>query len=194
VTSVNELCDAVEKTRPDVVLLSVDSAQNSMAVLGVVTDIHARHPATRVILLLDSNHRELIIEAFRSGVRGVSIRTEKAATLSKAIRSVHSGQIWANTEQLHYLLEAFKATAPLRIVNVKGQTLLSERQRQLVTLVIEGLTNREIADRLHLSEHTVKNYLFRIFDKLGVSTRTELILYALSQQKSESTGPQDAAA
>jgi len=68
----------------------------------------------------------------------------------------------------------------LRVVNVQGSSLLTPREEQVVALVAEGLSNRDIAQELALSEHTVKKYLFRIFDKLGISTRVELVLYAVN--------------
>ena len=80
------------------------------------------------------------------------------------------------------MVEALATAQPLPIANSKGERLLTDREEQIVALVAEGLTNRDIAEHLGLSEHTIKNYLFRIFDKLGVSTRVELILYAVSHR------------
>ena len=71
----------------------------------------------------------------------------------------------------------------MRVIDARGAALLSRREQEVVRCVAEGLSNREIAQRLGLTEHTVKNYLFRIFDKLGVSSRVELILYAVSSAK-----------
>ena len=80
-------------------------------------------------------------------------------------------------------MEAFSQLAPLRVVNSEGLRLLAKREEDVVRLVAEGMTNREIAGELGLSEHTVKNYLFRIFDKLGISSRVELVLYVVSSTK-----------
>src|SRR5439155_12346332 len=99
--------------------------------------------------------------------------------LCKCIQSVHQGQIWANSEQLKYLVEALSEVTALRIVDAKGFKLLSAREEQVVALVADGLSNRQVATELCLSEHTIKKYLFRIFDKLGVSSRVELTLYAV---------------
>jgi DNA-binding NarL/FixJ family response regulator len=76
------------------------------------------------------------------------------------------------------------------ITDSRGTTLLSSREVSLVQLVAEGRTNRDISRELHLSEHTVRNYLFRIFNKLGVSTRLELAVYALNQRDINSSPPQ----
>jgi DNA-binding NarL/FixJ family response regulator len=194
VTGARELRSVFEQLKPHVVLISATLADGSLGNLKAIGEVRSRHPKTSVIVLLDSNNRELVVEAFRSGARGVFVRTEPVNILPKAIRSVHAGQIWANSKQLDYLLEALTAAAPFRILSAKGETLLSKRQQQLVALVAQGLTNHDIAERLCLSEHTVKNYLFRIFDKLGISTRTELILYVMSQRQSEPTPEGDAAA
>jgi DNA-binding CsgD family transcriptional regulator len=75
------------------------------------------------------------------------------------------------------------ATRPVRIVDAHGSSLLSKREEEEVALVADGLTNRQISEQLKLSEHTVKNYLFKVFQKLGISTRVELVLYALSQNR-----------
>jgi DNA-binding CsgD family transcriptional regulator len=84
-------------------------------------------------------------------------------------------------------VEAFSQLAPMRVVNADGMRLLTKREEEVVRLVAEGLQNREIAKELKLSEHTIRNYLFHIFDKLGVSSRVELVLYAASSAKSVPT-------
>lgn len=83
------------------------------------------------------------------------------------------------------MLAALREPQPLRVVNSTGVPLLTKREMAVVQCVAEGLTNRETAAQLSLSEHTVKNYMFRIFDKLGVSSRVELVLYVASQLQSE---------
>jgi DNA-binding NarL/FixJ family response regulator len=100
--------------------------------------------------------------------------------LCKCIQSVHQGQVWANSEQLQYLVEIVTQVPSLLMVNASGVKLLTHREEQVVALVADGLSNREVAHELGLSEHTVKKYLFHIFDKLGISSRVELVLYAVS--------------
>lgn len=100
--------------------------------------------------------------------------------LCKCLLRVSAGQIWANTEQLNYILEMISEVPSLRVLNSNGQNLLTPREEQVVALVAAGLGNRQIAIELNLSEHTVKKYLFRIFEKLGISTRVELVLYAVN--------------
>lgn len=143
--------------------------------------LHLAHPGTAKVLLVDQCDRELVIEAFRSGARGIfSLADANLRLLSKCILRVASGQIWANTEQLNCILELIAKAPSLRVLNSRGGRLLTPREEQVVALVAEGLGNRQIATELNLSENTVKKYLFRIFEKLGVSTRVELVLYAVN--------------
>lgn len=84
---------------------------------------------------------------------------------------------------MHCLLEALINAAPLRLVNLQGRRLLTKREDDVVKLVADGLSNRNVAHKLGLTEHTVSNYLFRIYEKLGISSRVELVLYALKQRQ-----------
>jgi DNA-binding NarL/FixJ family response regulator len=175
------IADEIIKTRPDVALISGVLRDGSFAGYSVLRAIQPMNLATRPVLLLEDCEHDLVIDAFRSGARGVFSRAESSERLSRCICTVHKGQIWANTREMEYILGELVATRPLRIVDVHGCSLLSKREEEVVALVADGLTNRQISEQLKLSEHTVKNYLFKIFEKLGISTRVELVLYALSQ-------------
>ncbi len=175
-----EIIARVKKELPHIALISARQGDNGAAGFALCREIRSTAPATRVILLLDSSEREPVIEAFRSGARGVFFRTESLRLLAKCILCVHASQVWAGSGELHYLLEAIAEPAPICLHSANGEALLSARELDVVGCLAEGLTNREIAQRLTLTEHTVKNYLFRIFDKLGVSSRVEVVLYALS--------------
>ncbi len=98
----------------------------------------------------------------------------------KCIRTVHNGQIWASNHELEFLLEAIVYSRPLHLSKIHSMSVLTPREEAVVRLVAEGMKNREISLKLNVSEHTVRNYLFRVFDKLGVSNRVELVLYALT--------------
>jgi DNA-binding NarL/FixJ family response regulator len=139
-------------------------------------------------MLIDASEHKQVVEAFRAGARGVFCRSESLTSLAKCIQCVSEGQIWANSRELRYLLEALGEAMPLRVIDARGTALLSRRELEVVRCVAEGLSNREIAHRLGLTEHTVKNYLFRIFDKLGVSKRVEVVLYAYSMGSGAETG------
>jgi DNA-binding NarL/FixJ family response regulator len=101
--------------------------------------------------------------------------------LLECIACVHKGQISAGTADLGYMLDALREPHPLQVANKAGVPLLTKREMAVVQCVDEGLTNRETAAQLNPGEHTVKNYMFGIFDKLGVSSRVDLVLYVASR-------------
>jgi two-component system nitrate/nitrite response regulator NarL len=177
------ILQAVALKKPHVVLVS--STLEDSATLGfeLTRQIRASHPETRIVLLMDTSNPSTVVEAFRCGAQGVFSRTESSKSLAKCISCVHQGQVWANSAELCYLLEAFRESEPMQLVDSRGEALLSKREQDVVRCVAEGLSNREIANRLKLTEHTVKNYLFRIFDKLGVSSRVEVVLYVFRLRK-----------
>lgn len=175
----------LRETNPDVAVVSLILANGSQEGFRVLRELQSLGLKTRAILLLDYRDREMIVEAFRSGAHGVVIRDESLETLSKCIHAVHQGQVWANSEQLEYVLLALGQGKPIHVQDAKGAVLLSKREEDVVRLVAEGLTNREISRELKLSQHTIRNYLFRIFEKLGISSRVELVLYCLQSRASE---------
>jgi DNA-binding NarL/FixJ family response regulator len=95
--------------------------------------------------------------------------------------------VWASSDELGYLLDTFFQTAPSRTLSDSCCKLLTPREQAVVQLVADGMSNRDIATQLTLSPHTVKNYLFRVFDKIGVSSRVELVLCALTSPMADST-------
>jgi DNA-binding NarL/FixJ family response regulator len=168
----------VKKEKPPVAVVSGKLGESSPDEFDLVREIRLQSPGTRVIVLLDSSERSTVTAAFRSGAQGVFCRTEPFRLLAKCIQCVDQGQVWASSTELHFVLEALSQPPLAGCLSVNGG-LLSARETDVVRCVAEGLTNREVAQRLKLTEHTVKNYLFRIFDKLGVSSRVEVVLYAL---------------
>ena len=169
-------------------------ADRTASGFDLARDLRTASPGTRIIMLLDSSERSAVVEAFLAGARGVFSRAESLKLLAKCIHSVHCGQVWASSRELQYVLEALCEPAPIRLLNGKGAGMLSVREMEVVQCVAEGLTNRETARRLGLTEHTVKNYLFRIFDKLGVSSRVEVVLYALGNSAAAARASEPVAA
>jgi len=163
------------QTRPEVAVISARLQDGPLAGLKVLRGLHASDHPLPVVVLLDSDDRELIVECFRSGARGVFRRSKPFEALCKCIQVVSQGQIWADTTELQYVLEGLAKTT--RISFSPGPVRLTKRQTEVVVLVADGLTNREIARQLGLSTHTVRNYLFRIFDKIGVSSRVQLAMF-----------------
>lgn len=167
----------LQTNHADVILLPGNQALN----FGLLRWLHVSHPAVAPVVLVESCDRELVVNAFRAGVRGLFLFNEAPLRmLCKCIKAVAGGQIWINSLQMHFVLEALSDVETLRVVNSHGKSLLTPREEQVVALVADGLSNREAANELGLSEHTIKKYMLRIFDKLGISTRVELVLYAVS--------------
>jgi DNA-binding NarL/FixJ family response regulator len=177
----NALIATAASHKADVLLISSTLDAEPGRAFEVLRDLRASHPQIRAVILMDSSKREAILHAFRAGARGIFSRHESMESLCKCVRSVHEGQIWASSLQMSFAVEALASTPTVRAVDANGLDLLSKREMEVVRSLAEGLTNREIAERLGLSQHTIKNYLFRVFDKLGVSSRVELLFMTLSQ-------------
>jgi two-component system, NarL family, nitrate/nitrite response regulator NarL len=167
----------------DVLLISSNLDNRAGRGFEVLRGVRALHADLRAVMLLDGTQGETILEAFRAGAQGIFSKNDSIETLGKCLRKVHEGQIWANTDQITTLVQALASSHNIRAVDARGLNLLSKRETEVVRGVALGLSNREIAERLHLSQHTVKNTLFRIFDKLGVSSRVELLFMTLSQER-----------
>lgn len=168
----------------DVLVIGATLEEQTNRGLSILRELRASRPGVRAVVLLDSCKPQVVLDTFRAGARGVFSRSDSIDKLSKCICCVHEGQIWANSREMSLALEALASTPTVSAVDANGLNLLSKREKEIVHSLAEGLTNREIAERLGLSQHTVKNYLFRIFDKLGVSSRVELLFMTLSQENS----------
>ena len=179
-----DLVDLVHSQKIDVAVIGCNLDEQPLHGIEVLRQLKSTWGGIRAIILLDSSKRDVVIEAFRAGARGLFTRHESLEMLSKCVRRVHEGQIWANTEQMGFAIEALAAAPTVRAVGANGIDLLSKRELEVVRCLAEGMTNREIATRLGLSQHTIKNYLFRVFDKLGVSSRLELLSLTLTQAPS----------
>jgi two-component system, NarL family, nitrate/nitrite response regulator NarL len=182
VSDSKDLFDLVASSQIHVAIVSSTLDQEQGRGFEVARELRQLCPGILVIMLLESSRRETVVEAFRAGAKGVFSTSEPLKFLCKSVRCVHQGQIWANATELDFALDALSTAPEVRAVDSNGIDLLSKREIEVVQCVAEGLTNGEIGERLGLSRHTIKNYLLRIFDKLGVSNRTELLFFTLSQQ------------
>jgi len=178
----SDCLQALRATEIDVVLVG-DTPTDHIHLIDILHGLHANYPPIRLILLLDSDDRSLVVDALRAGARGLFCRaSEPFRALCRCISVVHQGQIWASSEHISCLIEALRSPRSTRIVNAKGEGLLTARENQVVSLVAEGIGNREIAQQLGVKENTVKKSLLRIYDKVGISNRVELVLYALTNR------------
>jgi len=169
--------------KTDVALISEELLDGPEAGLKVLQKTR-KSQGTSAIMLLQRSKPEQVVNAFRDGARGVFYRTHSLKSLSKCIETVHKGQIWASNEDLEHLIKALSHLQPLHLNNPQGLPLLTRREEDVVRLVADGLRNREIAQQLKVKEHSIRNYIYRIFEKLGVSNRVELILYVFSHRES----------
>ena len=180
-----EVISDICKLHPDIAVISARLQDGALTGLQVLRELRPLQTRPRVIMLLDDDQSELVVESFRNGARGIFCRTELTTQLRKCILCVSKGQIWANNTQLERIVEALmQAPAPL----LTEITTLSKREDEIARFVASGLSNSEVAQRLSLSRHTVKNYLFRVYEKLGISTRIELVLYILNCSRQSDDG------
>ncbi|HMB82810.1 MAG TPA: response regulator transcription factor [Terriglobales bacterium] len=167
----------MQSNHADVVLI----AGNHLPDLGLLRWLRVSYPKIAPVLLAEDDDRELVVNALRAGAKGIFLFTHTPfPMLCKCIHCVFRGEVWINSQQMNYVLDALSEVPTLRVVNSNGRSLLTPREEQVVALVADGLTNRGVAVELGLSEHTIKKYLLRIFDKVGISSRVELVLYAMS--------------
>ena len=172
---------AVSLTRslkPDILLL--DLAMPTMSGLEALAALTTATSETRVILLTAAIEKKEIVEALQLGARGLVLKESATAVLLQAIPVVMSGQYWVGGESLVDLLQALRShSASKGVAEVPRAFGLTPRELQIVRAVVAANGNREIAEALAISEKTVKHHLTHIFDKVGVSSRLELALFAL---------------
>jgi two-component system, NarL family, nitrate/nitrite response regulator NarL len=171
----NECIKMLGKLKPDILLLDLRMPEKDG--LAVLTEVNFESLPTRVIVLTAAEDDRDVIRAMRLGARGVVLKQSASDLLLKSIRQVHEGEIWLDNRMTAEVIDAFKKSAESGQRHEKP--LLSDREKEVVQLVVEGFRNREIGEKLFISEQTVKNHLHNIFDKLGVSDRLELALYAI---------------
>lgn len=181
---INEVLQIARSAMVDIALISTALTEGPLSGMLALQKLQESCPGVKGVILFERAEAHLIVSAFRAGARGVLCPTRDGIEkLCRCVERVYDGQIWASSAELLQVLDAFAQSAPPRIVDAKGARLLTKREEEVVRLVEQALTNRQIAEKLHLSEHTIRNNLFRIFDKLGVSTRVELALYAATSSK-----------
>jgi two-component system, NarL family, nitrate/nitrite response regulator NarL len=163
------------KLKPDILLLDLRMPEKDG--LGVLEEVNFDTLPTRVIVLTAAEDDRDVVRAMRLGARGVVLKQSASDLLLKSIRKVHEGEIWLDNRMTAEVIDAFKKSSEAG--QRREKPLLSDREKEIVQLVAQGFRNREIGEKLFISEQTVKNHLHNIFDKLGVSDRLELALYAI---------------
>lgn len=180
----SELMPALTTDSIDLVVIGAEAQSDLGDGFDLANLLDRSHPHVSIVMLLNVSSQESVIKAFRSGARGVFSRLQSMPEFFDCIEHVRKGYIWAGRQETNSLMDAFRSIPAFSLVSVREAQSLTARELQVVQSAAKGKTNRAIASELSLSEHTVKNYLFRAFEKLGVSSRVELLFYlALQNQR-----------
>jgi len=183
---VGEACDGVEavnlvrQLKPEILLL--DLAMPRRPGLEALREMGSDSESVRVILLTAAAEKDQIVEALQLGARGVVLKDSATQILLKSIRAVMNGEYWVGRESVSNLVQYLRG-----LVGTSGDTArkkrygLTPRELEIISAVVAGYANKEIAEHFKISEDTVKHHLSNIFDKVGVSTRLELALFAVNQ-------------
>ena len=181
-----EVLEVLRQHEPDILLL--DLKMPGLDGLGTLQRLQAAKNKTRVIVLTASDDKNEFVQAMKLGTSGIVLKQTATELLIKSIRKVHAGEIWLDSYTTQAVIRQFVAgddasvppSAPLPAASrERERSPLSQREREIVALVAQGFKNKEMAEKMFISEQTVKNHLHNIFDKLGVSDRLELALYAI---------------
>jgi two-component system nitrate/nitrite response regulator NarL len=175
------LLSSMAITRPDIVLISTPFEPSPGP--DVFSVIQVSYPDVKIIVLSTASDQDEFVRNVRLGARGIVQKSTSGTMLIKAIRKVQDGEFWLDrsttAEVVRHFTERRTETAAEPAHNEGRLPSLSRREREIVNLVTHGLRNKELAEKLQISEQTVKNHMHNIFDKLGVSDRLELALYAI---------------
>src|SRR4051794_16167858 len=182
-----QVLEILQQLEPDILLL--DLKMPGLDGLGTLQRLQAAHNKTRVIVLTASDDKNEFVQAMKLGTSGIVLKQTATEMLIKSIRKVHAGEIWLDSHTTAAVIRQFvaaeetqSAPPPPPVPSAprdRERSPLSQREREIVALVAQGFKNKEMAEKMFISEQTVKNHLHNIFDKLGVSDRLELALYAI---------------
>jgi two-component system nitrate/nitrite response regulator NarL len=182
-----QVLDVLQQFEPDILLL--DLKMPGLDGLATLQRLQIAKNRTRVIVLTASDDKNEFVQAMKLGTSGIVLKQTATELLIKSIRKVHAGEIWLDSYTTAAVIRQFVANdeqpamAPMQQQPApqreRERSPLSQREREIVALVAQGFKNKEMAEKMFISEQTVKNHLHNIFDKLGVSDRLELALYAI---------------
>jgi DNA-binding NarL/FixJ family response regulator len=179
--------EAIEKTvslDPDIVLMELKLPR--VDGLTVLRSIQARAGRSKVILFSSSENKEDFVEAMKLGCSGILSKDSAIGLIEKSIQKVYAGEIWLDSNTTAAVIRQFASPSDFPAVHgatngksTRERAQLSQREREIIILIAQGYKNKEIAEKMFITEQTVKNHLHNVFDKLGVSDRLELALYAI---------------
>lgn len=176
-----EVVQVIQETNPDILILDLRMPfMDGLATLQALQQLEKR---VKVIVLTASEDKNEFVQAMKLGCSGIVLKQTAPELIVKSIRKVYGGEIWLDSHTTAAVMRQFASPAEMMAGGTPGKgrerSPLSQREREIVGLVAQGYKNREMAEKMFISEQTVKNHLHNIFDKLGVSDRLELALYAI---------------
>ena len=177
--------ETIEKTvtlDPDVVIM--DLRMPRVDGLTALRSIHTRAPRSKVILFSSGDNKDGFVEAMKLGCSGILSKESSPTLIERSISNVYAGEIWLDSNTTAAVIRQFASPGDFAPPATNGKTTreraqLSQREREIIILIAQGYKNKEIAEKMFITEQTVKNHLHNVFDKLGVSDRLELALYAI---------------
>jgi len=173
--SLENLRLAVERYPTDVVILEGGLLAGTT---NVIPDLLKAAPEVKLIVQAVSPDEGYTVELYRRGVRGIISRSISPDLLVRCVRRIAAGETWIDNQSVNWVIEAYRAQAAA-LVNPRVQPRLSPKEMSIISCITQGKRNKEIAFQLGTTEQVIKNYLRKIYDKLGVSDRLELALYCL---------------
>ena len=179
----DEAVTLAEAQHPDVVVMDVRMPGRSG--IEACRDIRSAHPDIRVLMLTSFADDEALFTSIMAGASGYLLKQIQGAELVDAIKKVAEGQSLLDSAVTERVLARLRGDEP---IDVAGPEHLTPQERRILSLVAEGLTNRQIGERTHLAEKTVKNYVSNVLAKLGLSRRTEAAIYVVRQRADHGSG------
>ena len=173
--SLPNLHGAIDRYPSDVVLLEGALLGGSTS---AVSELLRAAPDAKLIVQAISVDESQTVELYRKGVRGIISRSISPDLLVRCVRRIAAGETWIDNQSVNWVIEAYRAQAAA-LVSPKSQPRLSPKEMSIIACITQGKRNKEIASQLGTTEQVIKNYLRKIYDKLGVSDRLELALYCL---------------
>jgi DNA-binding NarL/FixJ family response regulator len=176
--SVREACELAAREQPDVILLELDLGLGPQQGLDALPGLLEAAPDSTVLVVTAERDKAMHQAAMLQGASGIVTKDKPPSVLLKAVECVHAGEAWFDRAEIGSLLRDARAAASAQ---PGPEAQLTDRELQVIALICEGLDNRRIAARLHLSTKTVRNHLSSVFHKLGVADRLGLAIFALRQ-------------
>jgi DNA-binding NarL/FixJ family response regulator len=187
VERIEHLYDAIARHPADVLLMESNLITGST---DVIPEVVRLAPEIKIIVQTSGTDEAHTVELYRRGVRGIIPRSIAPDLLVKCVRKIAGGETWIDNQSVTWVIEAYRSQAT-SMTNPKSQPRLSPKELSIIACITQGKRNKEIAFQLGTTEQVVKNYLRKIYDKLGVSDRLELALYCLHHQIHKKINPQD---